>query len=92
MAILSTRSALLQALLLGDGHGLQLQKRIYASTSGAVNLTPGTLYPALAGLKSEGLAIVCGDDGETPRGTYSLTEAGRAEAQREQKALRGLLK
>lgn len=92
MAILSTRSVLLQALLSGDGYGLQLQKRIHASTSGAINLTPGTLYPALARLEVEGLAVACGEGSDKPRGTYSLTNAGRAEAQRERAALRGLLK
>ncbi len=86
MAIISSRSALLQALLSGDGYGLQLQKRISEATCGLVHLTPGALYPALRALVDEGSAVDGGG------GFYSLTKRGRLAAEAQRDALRGLLK
>lgn len=90
-----SRTALLQALLAGEGFGLELQQRIEASTGGLTHLAQGTLYPALRELERDGL--VESFEGETvperggrPRIYYRLTTEGRRVANEERSAAWGL--
>ncbi len=90
-----SKTALLQALLTGEGFGLELQQRIEERTNGRTRLSPGTLYPALRELERDGL--VESFEGETvperggrPRIYYRLTGEGRRVAYEERVAGWGL--
>jgi PadR family transcriptional regulator, regulatory protein PadR len=92
---LTTRAALLQALIQGEGFGLQLIERVKERTKGAVTLNQGSVYPALRDLEAEGL--VKSYDGETtperggrPRRYYKITAEGRKAAFAERDAIAGL--
>ncbi|HEX7806038.1 MAG TPA: PadR family transcriptional regulator, partial [Cellulomonas sp.] len=64
--------------LLGSGpkHGYELITALADRFGGTYRPSPGTIYPRLARLEEEGL-IQRVDDGR--KGTYALTDAGRAE-------------
>lgn len=96
MAIINTRSALLQALLSGEGYGRELIDRVRNSTNGKILLLDGCVYPALRELESEGLIrsweseLITDRDGR-PRRFYRLTALGGKTATEERSAMIGLL-
>ncbi len=84
---LTARAIALQLLTDGEGFGLDLIERARAKTGGAVVPKQGSLYPALAALKDDGLAVVVVREEPRqgrPARIYALTAEGRkmAEAQR----------
>jgi DNA-binding PadR family transcriptional regulator len=72
------RSAVLALLLEKPMHGYQLIAEIEKRSRGAWKPSPGSVYPTLQLLVDEGVIEQQVTDG---RKTYSLTEAGRAEAE-----------
>ena len=74
------RLALLSMLESGPKHGYELMKELETKSGGVYKASAGAIYPALQQLEDEGMA-----NSETVSGkrTYSLTDAGRAELQRE---------
>jgi PadR family transcriptional regulator PadR len=79
------QTALLQALISGDGYGLELIERVDERTQGKLRLAHGQVYPALRQLERDGL--VESYRGETvpdragrPRIYYRLTGEGRRAA------------
>jgi PadR family transcriptional regulator PadR len=94
--MLSARTVLLQALISGQGYGLELAERVRERSGGKMDLGQGTLYPALRGLEREGLvrsweADPTPERGGRPRVYYELTAKGAKGAQEERQALIGLL-
>jgi PadR family transcriptional regulator PadR len=92
---ITTKAALLQALIRGEGYGLELIDRVKERTKGKVPLHQGTVYPALRELERDGL--VKSWDGEPlperggrPRRYYKLTAAGQRAALDDQRAVAGL--
>ncbi len=83
---LTARAIALQLLTDGEGFGLDLIERARAKTSGAVVPKQGSLYPALAALKDDGLAVVVREEPRQgrPARIYVLTDKGQevAAAQR----------
>ncbi|MBN9224062.1 MAG: hypothetical protein ABS63_10895 [Microbacterium sp. SCN 70-27] len=71
------RSAILSLLAERPMHGYQIIQQIEERSGGAWKPSPGSVYPTLQLLTDEGVVEVEEADG---RKTYSLTEAGRAEA------------
>jgi DNA-binding PadR family transcriptional regulator len=71
------RAAVLAVLAERPMHGYQIIQEIEARSDGAWKPSPGSVYPTLQLLADEGL-ITAEESGG--RKTYSLTEAGRAEA------------
>ena len=71
------RVAILSLLAEQPMHGYQLIQQIEERSAGAWKPSPGSVYPTLQLLTDEGMVEVEEADG---RKTYSLTEAGRAEA------------
>src|SRR5262245_5552715 len=89
--IVDTKSALLQALLEGEGYGLELIERVRSRTGGAVNLLQGRVYPALRELEDDGLlrsweGEAVPERGGKPRRYYELTVAGKRTAFSDRKA------
>ena len=79
--MIPAQAALLQALVRGDGYGLELIERVKERTGGKVALHQGSVYPALRKLEREGL--VESYEGESvadrmgrPRIYYRLTAEG----------------
>jgi DNA-binding PadR family transcriptional regulator len=92
--MVSTRTALLQALRQGPGYGLELVARLQRLTGHRLAL--GSVYPALEGLKHGGLArawkvVPGGRRGARSRTYYELTYPGLLRAQADATALRALL-
>jgi PadR family transcriptional regulator PadR len=90
--MLNPRTALLQALISGQGYGLELAERVRDRSRGKTNLGQGTLYPALRALEREGLVRSWEADptparGGRPRVYYELTAKGAKAAQEEREAL-----
>ena len=74
----SVRAMLLWALAEKPMHGYQIMQELEERSSGFWRLSPGSLYPTLQQLEDEGLVTAgAGKD----RRVYTLTDAGRAEAQ-----------
>lgn len=76
------KTALLQALISGDGFGLELMDRVRDATNGALKLGPGTIYPALRDLEKDGLiesyrANPLPERRGRPRIYYAITADGR---------------
>lgn len=71
------RAAILSLLAEEPMHGYQLIQRIEERSGGTWRPSPGSVYPTLQLLTDEGLVEVEEAEG---RKTYSLTEAGRAQA------------
>jgi PadR family transcriptional regulator PadR len=88
---LNVKGALLQALIRGEGYGLELIDRVRERTKGAVVLKQSTVYPALRALEKEGLVESyernpLPERGGRPRVYYSLTADGRRVALDDQRA------
>ena len=70
---------ILQTLELGPMHGTAIAQRIEEVTGGAVELGPGSLFPALYRLENKGWLL--GKWGQSERGRrarlYKLTAAGK---------------
>lgn len=90
----SARAALLQVLVDGPGFDLDLIERVRAKTGGAVQLLEGSVYPALRSLRLGGLAEVRDGDttdrGGRPKRFYTLTHAGREQAERDRQTMAAL--
>jgi DNA-binding PadR family transcriptional regulator len=71
------RAAVLAILAEKPMHGYQIIQEIEARSDGAWKPSPGSVYPTLQLLADEGLVAAEEANGKK---TYSLTEAGRAEA------------
>jgi DNA-binding PadR family transcriptional regulator len=78
------RLALLSLLSEGPTHGYDLMKRLEARSGGLYSASAGTVYPVLQQLEDEGLALSTEEDGKR---VYRLTDAGRAELEREGEAV-----
>ena len=74
------RLALLSMLESGPKHGYELMKELETKSGGIYKASAGAIYPALQQLEDEGLVT---SDTSGGKRTYSLTDAGRAELQRE---------
>ncbi|WP_194410802.1 PadR family transcriptional regulator [Microbacterium cremeum] len=72
------RAAVLAILAEKPMHGYQIIQEIEARSDGAWKPSPGSVYPTLQMLADEGLITAEESGGKK---TYSLTEAGRAEAE-----------
>ncbi len=87
----TARAALLQVLLEGPGYGMDLIERVEARTKGALELSHGSVYPALAVLIQKGLVQkAVGDRKEPSRTYYKLTTEGRQLARGHRDLLCGL--
>lgn len=71
------RAAVLALLAEQPMHGYQIIREIEERSGGAWKLSPGSVYPTLQLLADEGLITAEEAGGKK---TYSLTDAGRAEA------------
>lgn len=74
------RLALLSMLESGPKHGYELMKELETKSGGIYKASAGAIYPALQQLEDEGLVT---SDQPSGKRTYSLTDAGKAELQRE---------
>ena len=74
------RLALLSMLENGSKHGYELMKELETKSGGIYKASAGAIYPALQQLEDEGMVT---SDATAGKRTYSLTEAGKAELQRE---------
>lgn len=73
----NVRGLILAALLQGAAHGYELMRRLEEQTGGRWRPSPGSVYPLLTLLETEGLARSRDEEG---RKVYELTAAGRAQA------------
>lgn len=73
------RAAVLRLLAEQPMHGYQVIQELSDRTGGAWNPSPGSVYPTLSALEDQGLIRAEEVDG---RRTFSLTDTGRAEAER----------
>lgn len=69
-------------------HGYELIKELEERTGGAYRPSPGVVYPTLSLLEDEGLIRQAG--GETGRKLFEVTDAGRAELDRDRTGVEGL--
>jgi DNA-binding PadR family transcriptional regulator len=74
------RLALLSMLEAGPKHGYELMKELEAKSGGIYKASAGAIYPALQQLEDEGMV---NSDAAAGKRTYSLTDAGKSELQRE---------
>ena len=74
------RLALLSMLEGGPKHGYELMKELETKSGGIYKASAGAIYPALQQLEDEGMVT---SDTAAGKRTYSLTDAGKAELQRE---------
>lgn len=74
------RLALLSMLGSGPKHGYELIKELGTKSGGVYKASAGAVYPALKQLEDEGTVT---SEAAAGKRTYSLTDAGRAELQRE---------
>jgi DNA-binding PadR family transcriptional regulator len=74
------RLALLSMLESGPKHGYELMKELETKSGGIYKASAGAIYPALQQLEDEGMII---SDAAAGKRTYSLTDEGRAELQKE---------
>ncbi|WP_298208725.1 PadR family transcriptional regulator [Ferrimicrobium sp.] len=72
------RREILVLLKGGPKHGYELMQLIAERNGGVWQPSPGSVYPTLSMLEDAGLIVGQEDDG---RKVYTLTEAGRAEAE-----------
>jgi PadR family transcriptional regulator PadR len=94
-APVNVRTALLQALIRGEGFGLDLIKRVKERTNGKLKLHQGNVYPALRDLEADGLlksyeGPPLPERGGRPRRYYKLTAAGQRAALEQTNAVAGL--
>ena len=74
------RLSLLSMLESGPKHGYELMKELEAKSGGIYKASAGAIYPALQQLEDEGLVT---SDQAAGKRTYSLTDPGKQEVQRE---------
>jgi DNA-binding PadR family transcriptional regulator len=74
------RAAILALLAERPMHGYEMIQELEARTGGVWRPSPGSVYPTLQLLEDEGL--ITGEEGEGRR-RFTLTDAGRAEAERQ---------
>ena len=74
------RLALLSMLESGPKHGYELMKELETKSGGIYKASAGAIYPALQQLEDEDLVLSNTAEGKR---TYTLTDLGRAELQRE---------
>jgi DNA-binding PadR family transcriptional regulator len=74
----SIRTAILLSLRQEPAHGYEVMRRLEEMSGGLWRPSPGSVYPHLQMLEDEGLVSSSDVDGSR---TYTLTEAGRAEAE-----------
>lgn len=79
------RLALLSMLESGPKHGYELMKELETKSGGIYKASAGAIYPALQQLEDEGMVT---SDTAAGKRTYSLTDAGRAELQREDETVK----
>jgi len=72
------RAAIIALLQEQDMHGYQIIQEIAEKSGGAWNPSPGSIYPALQMLEDQGLIA---SDNVSGKRVFSLTEAGRTEAE-----------
>lgn len=77
----SAKYALLEALVRGEGYGLDLIDRVRERTKGALELGQGSVYPALRSLERDGFVESRESDPLPERGGrrrryYKITAAG----------------
>jgi DNA-binding PadR family transcriptional regulator len=75
----NVRAAVLALLLERPMHGYEMIQELEARTEGVWRPSPGSVYPTLQLLEDEGLIISESSGG---RKAFTLTDAGRAEAER----------
>jgi PadR family transcriptional regulator PadR len=96
MPNISTRMALLQALIRGPSYGLELVERVRTMTDGSLELKQATLYPTLHDLEEEGFVESYDDNtgaerrGGRPRRYYRLTADGARAAMEDRRVAAGL--
>jgi PadR family transcriptional regulator PadR len=93
---LTAKAALLQALVQGEGFGLELIERVKERTNGEILLHQGSVYPALRALEREGLVESYEGEplperGGRPRRYYHLTAEGARAAMGQREAILGLI-
>src|SRR3954471_3676405 len=91
----TAKAALLQALIEGDGYGLELIERVKTSTTGRMTLKQGSVYPALRDLEREGLIASyegpsLPERGGRPRIYYHITAEGLRVARSDRQVIQGL--
>lgn len=79
------RLALLSMLESGPKHGYELMKELETKSGGVYKASAGAIYPALQQLEDEGLVT---SDTTAGKRTYTLTDAGKAEVQREAETIK----
>jgi DNA-binding PadR family transcriptional regulator len=80
------RLAILSLLAERPMHGYELMKEMEARSGGMYRASAGTVYPNLQQLEDEGLVRVqAGDDGKR---TYTITDEGKKEIEREADAVK----
>jgi len=79
------RLALLSMLEGGPKHGYELMKELEQKSGGVYKASAGAIYPALQQLEDESMVT---SDAAAGKRTYSLTDAGRTELQREAETVR----
>jgi len=94
-APITAKAALLQALIRGEGYGLELIERVKQRTQGKISLGQGSAYPALRELEREGLvksweADPTPERGGRPRVYYKLTATGQRAALADQQTVASL--
>jgi DNA-binding PadR family transcriptional regulator len=88
---ISSKAALLQALIKGEGWGADLIARVNRMTNGRIKLGAGAVYPALLSLSRHGLIkqfkkMQTASKGR-PRVHYKITAKGRKKADSDQRAV-----
>jgi PadR family transcriptional regulator PadR len=78
---------ILKALVPGPLHGLGVARRIAQITRGAFDVGPGSLFPALHRMESEGWLKSSWSESENNRRArfYTLTKSGRRQLEHESK-------
>jgi DNA-binding PadR family transcriptional regulator len=79
------RTAILLALREEPAHGYEVMRRLEEMSGGLWRPSPGSVYPHLQMLEDEGQVSSSDVDGSR---TYTLTDAGRAEAEKNEAPLR----
>src|SRR5215472_17441502 len=74
------RLAILSLLSESPRHGYDLMKELESRSGATYKVSAGTMYPTLQQLEDEGLIVSEQKEG---RRTYQITDAGRAELERE---------
>jgi DNA-binding PadR family transcriptional regulator len=69
----------------GPKHGYELMKELETKSGGIYKASAGAIYPALQQLEDEGMVI---SDAAAGKRTYSLTNEGRAELQKESETVK----